>query len=126
MVASEIPMHDGTCRLLNPRRERMHTFSNDFMTTPKTGQVDPNSYSLSGQDGIQGLISNEFTQRDWETYFANATVRLEEKLNATKMNWCDRNFKTWIAINKDKIEPRNILKEMRIQAEGPQVRPSID
>lgn len=126
MVASEIPMHDGTCRKLNPRRERLFSYSKDFMTSAETGQVDPKSYSLNAAKAFGGPIGNEFTQSDWEQYFANATVRLEEKLNSTKINWCDRNFKTWIAINKERIEPQNIIKEMRNQVEGPQTRPILD
>lgn len=64
--------------------------------------------------------------KDWETYFANATVRLEDKINTSKSIWCDRNFKNWVEMNKHRIEAKNIIKEVRVQTEGPRLRPALE
>ena len=105
LICSEMPMQDSAC-ILRPRRERTCEFSSDFQVVPYQ-QIDPKSYSKRSE--VDGMLTNEFVVKDWDTYFAKAAVGVEEKMNTTKLNWCDRNFKTWVQLNRDKIEPHNIL-----------------
>lgn len=123
MFASELPMQDYK-QLMKPRRERSVTSGADYCVTPVEGQVDPNSYSKEGKSALMGLVSNEFIVKDWETYFQMSSKQFEEKISTSKTNWCDRNFQTWMAMN-NRIEPVNILKEVKIQQEGPHQRPCL-
>lgn len=122
LICSEMPMQDSAC-ILRPRRERTCEYSNDFQVKPYQKKIDQNSYSKNSE--LEGMLTNEFVVKDWDTYFANAAVRVEEKMNTTKLNWCDRNFKTWVALNRDRIEPHNIIHEVKNQSDGPVCRPPV-
>lgn len=71
---------------------------------------------------LDGLISNEYVVKDWETYFAVSTLKQEESFNEAKNRWCRRNFADWIDNTKDFVEAPNVLKEVRLQEQGPTTR----
>ena len=97
LVVSELPLVEGTTRLLQPRRERRTEHSADFAICPQKGQVDPNSYSVpTGYQQLSGVVNNEFVLKDWESYFATASAELEEKFNSKKKEWFSDNFRDWI------------------------------